>query len=293
MNVSFYVKQVSKTCAKTAVPSIEGAVPPTPLTDEIMASREIKEAQNAFFAETAVRHFEEKVNLAICPAFYDYVFNLFEGGMQMLTYIDLFSDMCDAAAEGNSVLDMPLPEMPSAKGLYQVQQLVNNRLRLCPGDTTSPTSDNMMNLFNQIQDYYGIEMLSLQTNFENIHHSCEAVGINGGQEAPVGAYSHTVNLRHTKTGQGFCGGILFSPTHVLTAAHCQTNAAGQEVRYVSVGGHYSKGSSAGSEEIVVKSRVSHPDYDAVSKKNDIMILELGRQSLYSIECRYVMMNRSD
>lgn len=247
-----------------------------PLSDEILSSRAIKIAQNALFVETHVRHFEANANLETCPAFYEYVVGLGKPGVQIMTYTKRFSDMCDEGTEKG----MPLPAMPSAKGLYHVNQLVTKRQALCPNDTTS---DNMTNLFgqlfDQVQVYHGMEMASLQSNFVKMHRSCKAVGEKGGQEAPVGAYSHTVNLRHTATGQSFCGGILFSRTHVLTAAHCLTNADEEKVQYVSVGGHYSKGESEGSEEIVVKNAVPHPLYNATTAKNDIMILELGKSSL--------------
>ena len=250
------------------------SLPPSPLSTEMLASRDIKVAQNALFVESTVRVFEQETpGLEKCPAFYDYILSLSAAGVQMLTYAEYFSDMCDASSEDPNIdmSTMPLPELPTAQGLENVDQLIQKRTSLCPEDTVTLTSDTTMinDLFNHVQIYQGLEMMSLQSNFKKIHSTCKAVGVNGGQEAPVGAYNHTVNLRSNETDQSFCGGTLFSPTHVLTAAHCNPS----KVKFVSVGGHLSSGS--GDDIIGVKSTWPHPEYNSTTKKNDIMIVELG------------------
>jgi trypsin len=78
--------------------------------------------------------------------------------------------------------------------------------------------------------------------------------IIGGTEVPVGEKTWMVGLRDD-FGQGSrCGGMLITPTKVLSAGHCPTFGA------AIVGTHFKRNNTDG-EEIKIVSEVLHPKYN--------------------------------
>ena len=98
--------------------------------------------------------------------------------------------------------------------------------------------------------------------------------IVGGTEAAVGAWPWAAAMTF-RTGGGlfqYCGGALFAPQWVVTAAHCEV-----EVGDTVILGRHNLETSAG-EEIRVDRVLTHRDYDPVMNDNDISIVHLERAS---------------
>eukprot|EP00192_Tetraselmis_astigmatica_P003225 CAMPEP_0117674750 /NCGR_PEP_ID=MMETSP0804-20121206/15212_1 /TAXON_ID=1074897 /ORGANISM="Tetraselmis astigmatica, Strain CCMP880" /LENGTH=559 /DNA_ID=CAMNT_0005483655 /DNA_START=132 /DNA_END=1811 /DNA_ORIENTATION=+ len=96
--------------------------------------------------------------------------------------------------------------------------------------------------------------------------------IIGGVEASPGRYPYMVFVQGcTSLGCFSCGGSLIAPNVVLTAAHCNGDS-----QTVFIGG--SNLIHDEFDEIPVKNAYEHPMYDPVSIKNDVLILELERES---------------
>ncbi|KAG6623046.1 Glucanase inhibitor protein [Phytophthora cinnamomi] len=105
--------------------------------------------------------------------------------------------------------------------------------------------------------------------------------ILGGQTVPQGSKTYTTGLRSTVDPKSaddfsFCGGVLISPTHVLTTASCTTTAS---ANFVSVGAHYINGGDDG-DEIKVKHVKDHPHFNATTLANDFSVPTLVKPSKY-------------
>jgi secreted trypsin-like serine protease len=99
--------------------------------------------------------------------------------------------------------------------------------------------------------------------------------ILGGSVVPAGTRTYVSGLRLRKDDSSYCGGSLIGPKHVLTAAHCFKAKA----KYVAVGTHYVEGMEDG-EILKVARQIPHPQYDAITKSNDFMIIELEEAATF-------------
>jgi trypsin len=94
--------------------------------------------------------------------------------------------------------------------------------------------------------------------------------ILGGREVPMGQATYVTGLRRLPDIPSKCGGVLISPTWILSAAHCAPN-----VFHVNVGTHYLGGSDDG-EIVQVINSYKHPQFTTVKSGYDYLLLELER-----------------
>ncbi|RLN68567.1 hypothetical protein BBJ29_005528 [Phytophthora kernoviae] len=99
--------------------------------------------------------------------------------------------------------------------------------------------------------------------------------ILGGGIVPPGTKTYTTGVRPTANGTDFCGGSLITPTHVLTAAHCNAG----DIQFVSVGTHFLSGTEDG-EQIKVVNKTRHPKYASETNSYDFLVLELETASSF-------------
>merc|ERR1712179_6267 len=96
--------------------------------------------------------------------------------------------------------------------------------------------------------------------------------IVGGVETEANEYPWQVGIAVPKSDQPFCGGSIVSDRTIVTAAHC-TEPLGAFFMEVIVGDHDITVDD-GEERVKVCGKLKRPDYDRVSRDNDIAILTL-------------------
>ncbi|XP_067298439.1 coagulation factor VII [Pseudorasbora parva] len=101
--------------------------------------------------------------------------------------------------------------------------------------------------------------------------------IVGGAECPKGHCPWQVLLKYGP--KGFCGGVIYKPTWILTAAHCLEKI---KVKFLSiVAGEHDIEEVEGTEQVVqVEQIIMHPDYVSETADNDIALLRLSEPVIY-------------
>ncbi|KAL2087425.1 hypothetical protein ACEWY4_016253 [Coilia grayii] len=95
--------------------------------------------------------------------------------------------------------------------------------------------------------------------------------IVGGSVCPKGHCPWQVLLQYGR--KAFCGGVIYKPTWILTAAHCLENLNVNHLKIVA--GEHDRTVDEGTEQTIkVKEMIPHPDYDPKTVDNDIALLEL-------------------
>ncbi|ROL50333.1 Coagulation factor VII [Anabarilius grahami] len=102
--------------------------------------------------------------------------------------------------------------------------------------------------------------------------------IVGGAECPKGHCPWQVLLKYGD--KGFCGGVIYKPTWILTAAHCLENI---KVKFLKiVAGEHDIEVDEGTEQVIqVEEMLMHPSYVSKTADSDIALLRLRRPIVYS------------
>ncbi|XP_059409426.1 coagulation factor VII-like [Carassius carassius] len=102
--------------------------------------------------------------------------------------------------------------------------------------------------------------------------------IVGGAECPKGHCPWQVLLKYGQ--KGFCGGVIYKPTWILTAAHCLEKL---NVRFLNiVAGEHDIQVDEGTEQVIqVEQMLEHPNYNSSTSDNDIALLRLRKPIVYS------------
>ncbi|XP_077094231.1 coagulation factor VII isoform X2 [Siphateles boraxobius] len=102
--------------------------------------------------------------------------------------------------------------------------------------------------------------------------------IVGGAECPKGHCPWQVLLKYGE--KGFCGGVIYKPTWILTAAHCLEKI---DVKFLKiVAGEHDIEVDEGTEQVIqVEEMLMHPGYVSETADSDIALLRLRRPVVYS------------
>uniref|UniRef100_A0A672KKP6 Coagulation factor VII-like n=1 Tax=Sinocyclocheilus grahami TaxID=75366 RepID=A0A672KKP6_SINGR len=102
--------------------------------------------------------------------------------------------------------------------------------------------------------------------------------IVGGAECPKGHCPWQVLLKYGQ--KGFCGGVIYKPTWILTAAHCLEKL---NVKFLKiVAGEHNIEVDEGTEQVIqVEQMLMHPGYVSKTSDNDIALLYLHKPIVYS------------
>ncbi|XP_020513383.2 coagulation factor VII [Labrus bergylta] len=102
--------------------------------------------------------------------------------------------------------------------------------------------------------------------------------IVGGTECPRGECPWQVLLVYK--GKGFCGGVIFNPTWILTASHCLEDT---EVQFLHVvAGEHNTEVNEGTEQVILVSEIiMHENYVKITANNDIGLLRLASPIIYT------------
>ncbi|XP_037552681.1 coagulation factor VII [Nematolebias whitei] len=106
----------------------------------------------------------------------------------------------------------------------------------------------------------------------------EHLRIVGGTECPKGECPWQVLLVYKD--KGFCGGVIYKPTWILTASHCLENTQPQFLKVIA-GEHNINVNESTEQVIQVVEIIMHENYVIRTVDNDIALLRLASPIVYS------------
>ncbi|XP_076021925.1 coagulation factor VII [Genypterus blacodes] len=102
--------------------------------------------------------------------------------------------------------------------------------------------------------------------------------IVGGSQCPKGHCPWQVLLVYK--GKGFCGGVIYKPTWILTASHCLEDTETNFLKVVA--GEHDRSVNEGTEQLIqVAQIISHEHYVPSTADNDIALLRLASPIVYT------------
>ncbi|KAM7375589.1 hypothetical protein PAMA_014614 [Pampus argenteus] len=102
--------------------------------------------------------------------------------------------------------------------------------------------------------------------------------IVGGTECPKGQCPWQVLLVYK--GKGFCGGVIYKPTWILTASHCLEDTDPKFLKVVA--GEHNREVNEGTEQLMhVVQIITHEHYVHSNADNDIALLRLASPIVYT------------
>lgn len=105
--------------------------------------------------------------------------------------------------------------------------------------------------------------------------------ITGGRPADPGEWPWMAALLRRGPANAFCGGVLITDRHVLTAAHCTRKYRANEV-FVRLGEYdFRNYNETRSRDFRVVDIRQHMDFDEATYENDITLLKLHRATLFN------------
>ncbi len=107
--------------------------------------------------------------------------------------------------------------------------------------------------------------------------------IVGGENAFPSSWGWAVSLQRSP-GDHLCTGAIVSPLHIITAAHCVTDAEEMEMMNVVVGiNRLSQWDSETTQLRSVRATFAHPNYDSATNLHDIAVIRLNKPLKISSE----------
>ncbi|CAF1449707.1 unnamed protein product [Adineta steineri] len=109
--------------------------------------------------------------------------------------------------------------------------------------------------------------------------------IVGGESAVDSSWGWAVSLQRSSNNGHFCGGTIISPSYIITAAHCVQNVSFiiRSTKVVVGIDALSQIPSTTAQERSIVQVSSHPQYSAITKANDIAVLQLNQSLTISNE----------
>ncbi|XP_049426449.1 coagulation factor VII [Epinephelus fuscoguttatus] len=102
--------------------------------------------------------------------------------------------------------------------------------------------------------------------------------IVGGTECPKGECPWQVLLVYK--GKGFCGGVIYQPTWIITASHCLEDTDAQFLKVVA-GEHNTEVNEGTEQHLQVAEIIMHENYVKRTADNDIALLRLVSPIVYT------------